>query len=76
MPGFILEGGQNSQNVRLKGQVFSLFLAPLYIQIQILHCFAYNVSGLNKMGKCALERIISKFLDNGNFVFEIVYLLS
>ena len=30
MPGFFLEGGQNSQNVRLKGQVFSLFFAPLY----------------------------------------------
>ena len=30
MPGFFLEGGQNSQNVRLKGQGFSLFLAPLH----------------------------------------------
>ena len=26
---FFLEGGQNSQNVRLKGQVFSLFFPPL-----------------------------------------------
>ena len=33
--GFFLEGGQNSQNVRLKGQVFSLFFAPLYIGMYV-----------------------------------------
>ena len=27
--GFFLEGGQNSQNVRLKGQVSGLFFPPL-----------------------------------------------
>ena len=33
--GFFLEGGQNSQNVRLKEQVFSLFFAPLYHTYQL-----------------------------------------
>ena len=34
--GLFLEGGQNSQNVRLKGQVFSLFFPLLCVIIKCI----------------------------------------
>ena len=36
--GLFLEGGQNSQNVRFKGQVAGLFFPPLYLYVEIKSC--------------------------------------
>ena len=65
MPGFFLEGGQNSQNVRLKGQVFSLFFAPLYLQnlldnggIWTVGLFVITSISMLEMGALGVENCI------------------